>query len=332
MGTAYTWIGAVSGDISVAGNYSPSGVPTTGDTIFIPDTTTQYWPTTGTVTCDSVLANTLAEMWGGDWRNCIFINWGQLHDGLYNNLENNNCIFGGTHYGDVENNGFIYGGDYTNASKIDNAYNIFSGTFACTVYNTNTITDGTFNGIIFNSANIVSGTFNGAVENDGTILTGIYNNSVDNNNYIADGLFKSSVINVAGLIDGGEFRSYVSIDEDSVVQGGSFSGQIELYGGVIGTGSFYQSEGGYLYIDSGTINDGWYDIIGYNNGDIYGGTFNSYWDNSGDVYGGTWNGAINHYGHYFEADCTDLKQITLFESATFVVYKGINGCGMLASM
>ena len=185
-----TWSGAVSGVVSVPGNWS--ALPGAGDTINIPAGIVgpAVYPTSGTIPAAFNGASTVAaggKILGGTWPATAgtVTNNGEISGGAFNcSAVNNATISDGTFNGGLASGGAIDG-----------------GTFTGTVSSTGTITGGTFSGTVINDAAISGGTFSATVTNAaaGTINGGAFSAAVANSGSINAGTFTvGSVVTLVG--------------------------------------------------------------------------------------------------------------------------------------
>ena len=154
---SYTWNGSVSGNLNVAANYTPRGLPTNADTLDI--------PATGVV--NNISSGILDSNFPGT------------------SVTNEGTIDGGTFFATVDNSGVVNNGTFK--ARFNNVVGgvVYNGTFNIgNTYNRGTIVGGTFTGsYIDNDAGIINGgTFDGDVTTNsgGTINDGTFNGMVDN--------------------------------------------------------------------------------------------------------------------------------------------------------
>ena len=197
----YTWTGTTSGDLGVSTNWSPNGIPSTGDNVIFPASPTNP-PSVGTLTIDGTITID----------NGAIINSGTYITEATVAINNNGTISGGTFVGYTYNIGTVSGGEFNSGQEFDNYSTINGGTFGINVYSfAGTINGGTFVDIYVSNSYITDGTFNGqtAIFNAGSISGGTFNGVV-------------SVASTSYGIGGGTFNEQVSLEGGSYVFGGTF--------------------------------------------------------------------------------------------------------------
>ncbi len=235
---ARTWSGAISGDVTVAGNYD--ALPTGADTLTIPASLVTY-PSSGTYAATGqVTVSSGGSIVGGTWPDTItgtISNGGTISTGVFN------CV--------IENlaGGVISGGVFSGTEVDQEGGAITGGTFNCLVEQSggtsSTISGGVFNAVVNTDADatggmdISGGIFNGNVSSGGsptgTISAGTFNANVDSIT-ISGGTFnKSSTIGTFAVITQ-SIQGTVQRAHDvgiSFINGNNFTGVVQWFNPVV---------------------------------------------------------------------------------------------------